>query len=120
MKKAALYILLFSYSFALLKPVGPYISDTIAHIFYYTKHMATVHYENGKFHVHKEIVENEKKNDPVKEKPSSKKDNTDNNTSLIEKVNEYQPLFLDNDHSISPTHFLHSANTGLDYPPPKS
>ena len=55
MPKGILYILLFAYSISLLRPVLPYVSDFAAHAFWYTKHMATVHYENGKFHIHKDL-----------------------------------------------------------------
>lgn len=56
MKKAAAYIFLFAYIVMLIKPVTPIISDAIAHVFYYSQHMATVHYENGKMHVHQEMM----------------------------------------------------------------
>ena len=56
MKKAAAYIFLVVYAIMLLKPVTPIISDTIAHALFYSQHMATVHFENGKMHVHKEIM----------------------------------------------------------------
>ncbi len=86
MKKAALYFLLFSYAMVILKPVTPYVSDAVAHIFYYSQHMATVHYENGKMHVHKEIVNNSKEDQPAKETPASKKDNsTTDHISLQQK-----------------------------------
>ncbi|HMU71966.1 MAG TPA: hypothetical protein PKD93_04470 [Ferruginibacter sp.] len=76
MKRIPLYILLLSYSALMLKPVSPYISDTIAHIFYYAQHMATVHYENGKFHVHKEVIDVAKEEAAPKDQTSSKKDNS--------------------------------------------
>lgn len=76
MKRITLYILLLSYSALMLKPVSPYISDTIAHIFYYTQHMATVHYENGKFHVHKEVIEAATEEAGPKDQPISKKDSS--------------------------------------------
>ena len=38
--------------------------------------MATIHYENGKYHVHKELVDNAKKNNPAKETSDSKKENS--------------------------------------------
>ena len=76
MKRIPLYILLLSYSALMLKPVSPYISDTIAHIFYFAQHMATVHYENGKFHVHKEVIDVAKEEAAPKDQTSSKKDNS--------------------------------------------
>ncbi len=56
MKKTAAYIFLFAYVVLLCKPITPIISDAFAHAFYYSQHMATVHYENGKMHVHQELI----------------------------------------------------------------
>jgi len=56
MKKALLYLLLVPYSTIILKPVLPAVCDGIAHIFWYSEHMATVHYEHGKYHVHLENI----------------------------------------------------------------
>ena len=38
----------------MLKPAIPYVSDAVSHVLWYNEHMATVHLENGKYHVHKE------------------------------------------------------------------
>lgn len=78
MKKIILHIVLLSYTVVMLKPVLPYVSDFVNHVFFYTQHMATVHIENGKMHVHKEIVDNTKKEASQKELPSSKKENSAN------------------------------------------
>ena len=34
----------------------PIINDAIAHTFYKMEHLATVHFENGKYHVHAELA----------------------------------------------------------------
>ncbi len=120
MKKTALYILLFAYSTAMLKPVTPYISDAVAHIFYKARHMATVHYENGKFHVHKEIVKNEKGNESAKEKPSSKKDNSSNDQFCSVTDEQQQQLFYGNDYSFFFIPTLLHNDPRQDYPPPKA
>jgi len=52
MKKITTLILLFCYSMALIRPITPVIGDVIAHTFWRAQHMATVHFENGKYHVH--------------------------------------------------------------------
>jgi hypothetical protein len=57
MNKNILYILLFSYTSMLCKPILPYVVDTLEHILLYDQHIATVHVENGKMHVHKEAVD---------------------------------------------------------------
>jgi hypothetical protein len=40
----------------MLKPVLPIIKDGISHLLYEQKHIATVHYEKGKYHLHVELV----------------------------------------------------------------
>jgi hypothetical protein len=45
----------------LVKPFFPIILDLLAHTFWYSQHMATVHYEHGKFHVHYEYMLEAKK-----------------------------------------------------------
>ena len=57
MKKIITYLLLFVFSILLLKPAMPYVTDVLAHSFSYANHMATIHFENGKYHVHKEAVD---------------------------------------------------------------
>jgi hypothetical protein len=38
-----------------LKPVTAVVQDIIAHTFFKMQHLATIHYENGKYHVHTEL-----------------------------------------------------------------
>ena len=119
MKKLLLHILLLSYTVVMVKPVLPYISDFAAHTFFYAQHMATVHYQNGKLHVHREIIDNAKKNDPSKENPSSKKeDSVNDHISLLQK--NKQPCFHEiNNYLISYSSSLASIYLQADYPPPR-
>jgi hypothetical protein len=119
MKKAALYILLLSYTTVMLKPVAPYISDLAAHVFYNSKHMSTVHYENGKLHVHKEIVDNAKKAEPAKETPLSKKDNSANDHISFFKndVQQEEPACIT--HIIARSSSLPCKDPSADHPPPR-
>lgn len=102
----------------MLKPVSPYISDTIAHVFYYAQHMATVHYENGKLHVHKEVIAQAKEEAAAKDQSIERKDTSiaDHILSAEKEVFYYteilivQPALL----TILPEQFLQA-----DYPPPK-
>lgn len=66
MKKIITYLLLFTFSTMLLKPAMPYVTDVLAHSFWYANHMATVHFENGKYHVHKEVIDTEKESNQEK------------------------------------------------------
>jgi len=56
-KRIFIYLLLAMYVFGLVKPVLPLAKDFVAHTFFKLDHLATVHYENGKFHVHAELME---------------------------------------------------------------
>ena len=60
MKKLLLYIVLISYAIVMVKPALPYVSDFIWHVLFYKQHLATVHFENGQYHVHKEVAKNAK------------------------------------------------------------
>jgi hypothetical protein len=53
--KFSFSILLAIYCFALLRPLAPVIKDTIAHVFNELEHTATVHFEDGKYHLHSEV-----------------------------------------------------------------
>lgn len=66
MNKTFAHILLIAYTSLLLRPFLPFAMDFLAHTFWYTQHMATVHYENGKFHVHYEYLEAARKSVPEK------------------------------------------------------
>ncbi|MGZ4033872.1 MAG: hypothetical protein ACXVP4_03330 [Bacteroidia bacterium] len=55
-KKFVVYTFLYIYAFGLIKPIMPIVNDVIAHTFYKMEHLATVHFENGKYHVHAELA----------------------------------------------------------------
>lgn len=61
MKYFLLYLLLISYGISLVRPVMPYFRDAVAHVFWYSEHLTQVHYENGKYHVHLEVIHESKK-----------------------------------------------------------
>jgi len=81
MRKALLYILLFSYGTVIIKPVMPSLSDLVAHIFWYSHHMATIHYEHGKYHVHYDYLEAAQKEADSKT-PAQTKNTRDDNEHL--------------------------------------
>lgn len=120
MKKAALYFLLFSYAMLILKPVAPYVSDAVAHIFYYSQHMATIHYENGKMHVHKEIVNNAKEEQPVKEIPASKKENSSTDHISFQQKPSVQVLPVTRSFQIPIPASLLNNYLAAEYPPPRA
>ena len=104
----------------MLNPVSPYLSDAVAHIFYYTQHMATIHYENGKYHVHKELVDNAKKNNPSKETPASKKENSANDHIVIQQKQSVPVLPVNFSYQfLSPSKLINNYLAG-EYPPPRA
>ena len=59
MKRIISYLVLFSYTIIILKPVIPVVSDSVAHIFWKLEHISTVHSHGGDDHVHQEIMKTE-------------------------------------------------------------
>ena len=104
----------------MLKPVSPYISDAVAHIFYYTQHMATVHYENGKYHVHKELVDDTKQSNSEKEAPASKKENSANDHIAIQQKQTVPFLPVNISYQFSAASKLINNYLAGEYPPPRA
>lgn len=102
----------------MLKPLSPYISDTVEHIFNYTQHMATIHYENGKYHVHKDLVNEAKKNNPAKENSTAKKENSANDHIAIQQKQStsFLPIYIS--HLSSSASNLLNNYLAADYRPP--
>lgn len=69
LKKILLYLLLFSYATVLLKPVLPLLGDAVAHTFWRMEHISSTHFENGKYHVHFELLQSAKKTDDGNSNP---------------------------------------------------
>ncbi|MCW3076027.1 MAG: hypothetical protein JWO32_636 [Bacteroidetes bacterium] len=77
MKKTFIYLLLLLYVAVQLKPITAVFEDVLAHTFYKAQHMATIHFENGKYHLHtdlKEIAEQDGSS-PSEKVPSNIKTN---------------------------------------------
>ena len=61
--KAIILMMLCIYTFGLIKPTIPLIKDVLAHTFFEKLHKATVHYENGRYHLHIELNDEAQKQD---------------------------------------------------------
>ena len=61
MKRQVATLLLVCYAALLMRPLAPVFEDAMAHLFWNSEHIATVHYENGEYHVHIEITKSEEK-----------------------------------------------------------
>ena len=107
MKNFLLYLFFFTYTASILKPVVPYISDLIAHSFYYAEHVKTVHFENGKYHLHKEIVKNALDNEAQKAPLTSKKDNKANEHIIsILRLSAFVKVVNAHNYPLTPIHLL--------------
>ena len=69
----------------------PYIADAINHALYYNDHMASVHFENGRLHVHKEAIDAAKETSDASKTTTVKKEtNWEHTTSLVYQYNLFQ------------------------------
>jgi hypothetical protein len=120
MKRALSYLLLVAYSTVMLMPVLPYVSDSIAHTFWLYQHIATVHYEHGKYHTHYEAQTIAKKTNT---------DATNNNGKYNTNADEHVAVdtaYCITQPTIALQHFCtytalnYQAHLQSDYPPPKA
>ena len=76
------YLVLFSYILLIFNSAVPIFSDIVAHTFWEKQHLLTVHKENGKYHVHFQVLNMEKQ--AAKDKSSgSSKSNSDDQTHIV-------------------------------------
>ncbi|MES2776265.1 MAG: hypothetical protein V4722_18970 [Bacteroidota bacterium] len=120
MKKALSYLLLLSYLVILVKPVLPYVADFLAHAFWKYEHIATVHQENGKTHIHFELQKAAKETGGEKNNLPSKTENEV--TPHVIAIVAYDFVIVeDNQNQFSSgIYYLPSISIGANYPPPKA
>ena len=120
MKKITTVILLVCYAMALIKPITPVIGDILAHTFWRAQHMATVHFENGKYHVHYALQAAAKEDNGNKKSSSVKVDETLD----IHLVVNNQIVLANNSNMRTITSYdlghYSSAFPNRDAPPPKA
>ena len=121
MKKLLLYIVFFSYAIVMFKPALPYVSDFIGHILFYRQHMATVHFDNGEYHVHKEVIKDIKQENSNKNSlPEKKKSNSNYEfTATVSKAFLQQSSQDDIAYSLYIQQNNSSPFIAYNYPPPR-
>ena len=120
MKKVLLYIVLFSYAIVMFKPALPYVSDFIGHVLFYQQHLATVHFENGKYHLHKEVAKNIKEENSGKNSlPEKKKITTEEYTGALSKASLLYSSINDVAYGSYPQQHNYSPYLPYNYPPPR-
>ena len=120
MKKLLLHIILFSYAIVLFKPAFPYLNDVIAHALFLQQHMATVHFENGKYHVHAEMNKELKSQSPSKDLDLQKKAFSQNEYFSTEPTDQMLPLAIETKKNFfNKASSLHNNYLQSNYRPPK-
>jgi hypothetical protein len=120
-KKALIYSLLFFYLLVQLRPLTAVLQDIVAHTFYRMQHMATVHYENGHYHLHAELKDiNESEKDSSQNLPQQKSNESISNQllpqfelNLIQVCKELGFLLVSSQKTSSPFRQINA-------PPPRS
>lgn len=123
MKKPFLYILLFLYVAVQLKPLTAVIQDVLAHTFFKAQHMATIHFENGQYHLHAELKDiSEKDNSTPSEKtPSTQKTNDTVSSHTTPEFNfQIKKHSLLSQNPTGSTSALSEAFLKINSPPPKA
>ena len=120
-KRLFIYTILFVYAAVQLKPLTAVINDALAHTFWKVQHMATVHYENGKHHLHVELLSglDEQEKESARNIPSSIYETLVNHIcTQKEKTEFYLPLSK----TIFPHSTQHTPNVFIKdpTPPPKA
>lgn len=117
MKSLPAYYLLLFYSIAICKPILPLVEDALAHSFWKTDHIITVHHEHGKDHLHYQLA---KSADTDKEQKGA--------VNPSENMSVHIPVYITLDFSlklsIGPNYTLYFLNPpfpaiGLYVPPPE-
>lgn len=118
MKKSLLYFFLATYSIVMFKPIAPYIKDFVAHLLFFEDHMLTVHAHNGKFHVHAEVEEASKNDQPGKSTNDLKKDVLEYEQIFVEGY-ELPVIKISTGYSALACPFPGNTYLDYDFPPPR-
>ena len=120
MKKGLLYIVMISYAIVIIKPALPYVSDFIGHVLFYQQHLATVHFENGKYHLHNEVTKNIKEENSGKNSlPEKKKITTEEYTKASSKDTSIFTSLLVIEYAAYMQQNIHSPYLPCNYLPPR-
>jgi hypothetical protein len=121
LKKVIVYALLFFYVAVQLRPLAVVLEDALAHTFYKMQHMATVHYEDGKYHIHKDLKAiSDSENDSKKNTSSTKKVNENINEQIVDVlIFDFTTPFSLLVKNSQPEKHIISGFTTINSPPPK-
>ena len=107
---------------AQLKPLTAVISDALAHTFWKVQHMATVHFENGHYHLHNELkkISEEDKNSSTDKVPATEKSNETSSNQIVHELNfDFEITSILIPEIAQPNQNTISGFTQINSPPPK-
>lgn len=122
-KRLSIYLILFVYAAAQLKPLTAVINDALAHTFWKVQHMATVHFENGHYHLHNEIkkITEEDKSSTQEKTPSNEKSNESNSNQIVHDINfDFEITSILIPETVTPDQDVISGFIKINSPPPKT
>jgi hypothetical protein len=114
-------LLLVAYVLLILNPVMPVIVDAAAHTFWEKQHLLTIHNVNGKYHVHFELLKNDRQTD--NKVPGNLKTGIED---YIHAIFNISYSFVNKSYSIKQSYppfncLAHSRLLmDIDYPPPRA
>lgn len=98
------------------------VEDVLAHTFWKAQHMATVHFENGHYHIHTELADiSKKENKASQEKSSSSEKSNENVKQNIHELNfTFQTTGIKITNTLYQTQNILSGYKLINFPPPKN
>jgi len=119
MKNILLHIILFSYAIVMFKPAFPYVEDFFAHVMFYNQHMETIHLENGRYHVHAEVVKNVKEEDDKKNSDTKKQSSSTDHVLVLQKSLIADITLITVKYPLNRNAAVAIGNPSCHYPPPR-
>ncbi len=102
------------------KPVLPLVNDILAHTFWKTEHIITVHHENGKDHLHYELKKVSNQNNEDANSPAPKTSESVSVHILLQNNYDFSHSATSEQKYLSRSRNLLSTFLELNTPPPKA
>ena len=97
----------------------PFLIDASQHILNYKEHKTAVHFENGEYHVHYELIKKSKKDIPQKDATKLKKDVSQDEYIFQNELKSAPVVYKLKLHCLKPSSNLLTKLLTDDDPPPK-
>ncbi len=102
------------------KPVLPLVNDILAHTFWKTEHIITVHHENGKDHLHYELKKASDQNSGDANSPAPKSAESVSVHILLQNNYDFSYSIISEQKYLNGSYNLLSPFLDLNTPPPKA